>query len=84
MHPKGCGERLLRLAMRKKPHWKLVERQTLHDAIMASDPSLNEAFWREYNVQVIPAHSGQKILVEMGLSRLMYSGASYWMEWTGD
>jgi len=84
MHQKGFGERLLRLAMRKKSHWKLVERQTLHDAIMASDPSLNEAFWREYNVQVIPAHSGQKILVEMGLSRLMYSGASYWMEWTGD
>jgi hypothetical protein len=84
MHPKGFGYRLFRLAMRKKPHWKFVTRQALHDAIMASDPSLNEAFWREYGVEVIPAHSGQKILVEMGLSRLMYSGASYWMDWTGD
>lgn len=84
MHPKGFGDRLLRLAMRKKPHWELVERQTLHDAILAIDPSLNEAFWREYNVKIIPTHSGQKILVEMGLSRLVYSGASYWMEWTGD
>jgi hypothetical protein len=84
MHPKGFGDRLLRLAMRTKPHWKFVTRQALHDAVMASDPSLNEAFWREYEVQVIPAHSGQKILVEMGLSRLMYSGADYWMWWTGD
>lgn len=84
MHPKGFGDRLLKLAMRTKPHWKFVTRQGLHDAVMASDPSLNEAFWREYEVQVIPAHSGQKILVEMGLSRLMYSGADYWMWWTGD
>jgi hypothetical protein len=84
MHPKGFGDRLFRLAMRKKPHWKFVTRQALHDAIMASDPSLNEAFWREYGVEVIDAHSGQKILVEMGLSRLMYSGADYWMFWTGD
>lgn len=84
IHPKGFGDRLFKLAMRAKPHWKFVTRQALHDAVMASDPGLNEAFWREYEVQVIPTHSGQKILVEMGLSRLMYSGADYWLWWTGD
>jgi len=84
MHPSGFGDRVLKLAMRKKPHWKFVGRQTLHDAIMAIDPNLNEAFWREYDVEVIPAHSGQKALVEMGLGRLMYGGARYWMDWTGD
>lgn len=81
MRPRGFGERLFKLAMTKKPHWKTVSRQVLHDTIMVIDPGLNERFWREYKVREIPTHSGQKALVEMGLSRLIFPGALYW---TGD
>jgi hypothetical protein len=84
MHPAGFGDRLFELSMRTKTHWKFVTRQALHDAIFAIDPSLDEAFWREYGVASIPPNNSQKALVELGLGRLMYSGAKYWMEWTGD
>lgn len=81
MRPAGYGERVFKLAMRKKPHWKLVTRDMLHDAVLATDPNLNDAFWKEYGVSPIPTYSGRKALVEMGLHRLMFPGTGVW---TGD
>ena len=81
MHPKGFGERLLKLAASKRPRWKLVGRDLLNKAIIAVDPALNERFWSYFKVEFVPDMLPEKRLVEMGLGRLMFQGTYYW---TGD
>ena len=81
MRPAGFGERVLRLALSKKPHWRLVSRQALHNTVIAIDPDLNDEFWRQLGVSPIPAYSGNRALVEAGLGRMVFSGTMFW---TGD
>lgn len=81
MRPAGYGDRVFKLAMSKKPHWKLVTRDILFNTVIAIDPSLNDAFWKEYGVNPIPTYSGQRALIEKGLGYLMFPGTMYW---TGD
>jgi HEAT repeats len=81
MHPSGFSERLLQLAVSKKPHWRLVSRDLLNKVVIASDPQLNEAFWAALSVENPPQMLPSKRLVKMGLGRLMFSGTK---EWTGD
>lgn len=81
MRPAGFGQRVLRLALSKKPHWNLVSRQALHNTVIAIDPDLNHEFWHQLGVSPIPSYSGNRALVDAGLGRMLFSGTMYW---TGD
>ncbi len=81
MHPQGFGQKVLKLAVSRRPHWKYVSRDLLNKVVIAVDPDLNEAFWSYFVVETVPAMNGYKALVRQGLGRLLFTG-SWW--WTSD
>lgn len=81
MRPGGFGERVLKLALSRRPHWKTVSRDMLNKVLIAIQPDLNERFWDGFEVQSKPAMLPEKRLVEKGVSRFMFSGTG---NWTGD
>jgi len=81
MRPSGFGERVLKLALSRRPHWKTVSRDMLNKVLIAIQPDLNERFWDGFEVQSKPAMLPEKRLVEKGVSRFMFSGTG---NWTGD
>jgi hypothetical protein len=81
MHPDGFGERVLKLAVSRKPHWRLVSRDTLNAVVIALDPAPNKAFWSEFEVEFVPEMQAERLIVEKGLGRLMFTGTELW---TGD
>ncbi len=81
MHPRGFGERVLALAVSRRPHWKYVSRDVLNKVVIALDPALNSRFWSYFDVEAVPDMRGAKALVLEGLGRLNYQ-ASHW--WTSD
>jgi hypothetical protein len=78
MHPEGYGERVLKLAVSKKPHWDWVSRDLLNDVVLAIEPELNEAFWSEFEVEAVPEMRGAKTLVKAGLGRMMFPSSFFW------
>lgn len=81
MHPQDYGQRVLKLAVSRRPHWKYVSRDLLNKVVIAIDPDLNETYWSYFDVETVPAMNGYKTLVKQGLGRLMFTG-SWW--WTSD
>jgi len=78
MHPEGFGQRVLKLAVSKKPHWDFVSRDLLNRVVITIEPDLNEAFWSEFDVEIVPEMRGEKALVKTGLGRMMFQGSFYW------
>lgn len=81
MHPEGFGQRVLKLAVSKKPHWDFVSRDLLNRVVITIEPDLNEAFWSEFDLEVVPEMRGEKALVKAGLGRMMFEGS---FSWTSD
>jgi hypothetical protein len=81
MQPVGYGDRVLRLAVSKRPHWQTVSRDLLNKVVIAIDPDLDEAFWAAFSVEVVPEMHGEKALVRNDIGRLMFTG-TWW--WSGD
>jgi len=82
MHPEGYGPRVLRLAVSRGPHWKLVSRDVLNTVVLALDPELYDEFWASYDdVQVMGTQFGKRTQIKEGLGYLLFSGTG---QWTGD
>ena len=78
MHPQGYGERVLELAVSRRPHWKYVSRDFLNKVVIALDPNLNTRFWSNFEVEVVPDMRGAKALVTEGLGRVNFEGSRWW------
>jgi hypothetical protein len=81
MHPKQLADRILTLAVSKRPHWKEISRDLLNIVVMAANPDLNEKFWSYFEVSAVPAMSSERALIQSGASHLLFSGTE---PWTGD
>jgi hypothetical protein len=81
MHPRQLADRILTLAVSKRPHWKEISRDLLNKVVIAANPDLNEKFWSYFDVAVMPAMSSEKALTTLGASHLLFSGTE---PWTGD
>ncbi len=81
MHPRPLAERILALAVSKRPHWKDVSRDLLNKVVVAANPELNLRFWSYFDRTVVPMMSAERSLVNAGASHLMFSGTE---PWTGD
>lgn len=81
MRPSGFGERVLKLALSKRPHWKTVSCDMLNKVVIAIQPELNERFWDGFDVQSKPEMLAEKRLVEKRVSYFMFTGTG---NWTGD
>ena len=81
MRPRLLADRILSLAVSKRPHWREVSRDLLNKVVMAANPDLNEKFWSYFDVEVVPEMSGEKALIEAGAGHLLFSGTE---PWTGD
>ena len=78
VHPRGYGERVLALAVSRRPHWKYVSQDVLNRVVIDLDPELNSKFWSYFEVEVVPDMRGKKALVREGLGRFDYQGSSWW------
>jgi hypothetical protein len=82
MRPAGFGQRVLKLAMTRRPHWRLVSRQMLNKVVLAIDPELHDEFWASYDdLQVVTPQLGMRTQIKEGLGYLLFSGTG---DWTGD
>lgn len=81
MHPPTLANRLLALAVSKRPHWRQVTRDVLNKVVMAANPDLNERFWSYFEASPIPQMRAERSLIESGAGHLLFSGTE---PWTGD
>jgi hypothetical protein len=79
MRPAGFGQRVLKLAMTRRPHWRLVSRQMLNKVVLAIDPELHDEFWASYDdLQVVTPQLGMRTQIKEGLGYLLFSGTGDW------